>query len=284
MLRSKLFAAVLTLAFLLPLGAKADGEKSKEKLTYKLIADTPYREADELKADPYVAERCVLDLYLPENVKGFKTLVWFHGGGLTGGDKDIPAGLKNGGIAVVSVRYRLSPRVPCATCIDDAAAALAWTLKNIESYGGDPDKIVVSGHSAGGYLALMIGLDRHWLAKYDADAGKLAGLAPLSAQTITHFRIRFERGISEKTPVVDEFAPLYHVRADAPPILLVTGDREKEMLGRYEENAYLMRMLKVAGHKDVTLYEIQGYGHGMVEPAIAPLKEFVARVCGEKAK
>ncbi len=68
------------------------------------------------------------------------------------------------------------------------------------------------------------------------------------------------------------------VRGDASPILLITGGREKEMLGRYEENAYLMRMLKVNGHQDVTLYEMQGYGHGMIEPAMAPMKEFMARV------
>jgi hypothetical protein len=43
------------------------------------------------------------------------------------------------------------------------------------------------------------------------------------------------------------------------------------MLGRYEENAYLMRMLKVAGHTNVTLFELQGYGHGMVEPALQPM-------------
>jgi hypothetical protein len=83
-------------------------------------------------------------------------------------------------------------------------------------------------------------------------ADAIAGLAPLSGHTITHFTIRSERGISPLTPVVDELAPLYHVRSDAPPVLLVTGDRELEMFGRYEENAYLARMFKLAGHTDTT--------------------------------
>jgi hypothetical protein len=61
-------------------------------------------------------------------------------------------------------------------------------------------------------------------------------------------RCRAERGIEGTRPVVDDLAPLYHVRKDAPPLLLITGDRELEMLGRYEENAYLMRMMKVVGH------------------------------------
>ena len=69
-------------------------------------------------------------------------------------------------------------------------------------------------------------------------------------------------------------------RHDAPPILLVTGDREKEMLGPYEENAYCMRMLKLVGHKDVTLYELQGYGHNMVEPALKPMLEWLRNHAG----
>ena len=57
-------------------------------------------------------------------------------------------------------------------------------------------------------------------------------------------------------------APLYHVRADAPPYIMVTGDRELEMLGRYEENAYMMRMMKVTGHPETYLYELDGHDHG----------------------
>ena len=80
--------------------------------------------------------------------------------------------------------------------------------------------------------------------------------------------MREERGIPGTRPIVDEFAPLFHVRADAPPLLLIPGDRNLEMLGRYEENAYLMRMMKVVGHPQTVLYELQGFDHGgMAEPA-----------------
>ena len=77
---------------------------------------------------------------------------------------------------------------------------------------------------------------------------------------------------------------MYHVRADAPPLLLITGDREMEMLGRYEENAYLMRMMKVAGHKDTRLYELDGYGHGMSEPAFPLLIKEVERIVEKKKR
>ncbi|WP_311195875.1 hypothetical protein [Antarcticibacterium sp. 1MA-6-2] len=129
-----------------------------------------------------------------------------------------------------------------------------------------------------GYLASMVGLDKQYLKAFGIDANKIAGLIPFSGHTITHFTIREERGIDGKIPVVDELAPLYHVRADAPPLLLITGDRELEMLGRYEENAYMMRMMRVAGHKDTQLLELDGYGHNMAEPAYPLLLNEVERI------
>ena len=159
---------------------------------------------------------------------------------------------------------------------------MAWVFKNIESYGGDPSAIFISGHSAGGYLASMIGLDKKYLEKHGVDANQIAGLIPFSGHTITHFTIREERGINGTQPIVDDLAPLYHVRSDAPPLLLITGDREKELLGRYEENAYMMRMMKVAGHKDTRIMEMDGYGHGMTYPAFPLLLEEVKRILDEK--
>ena len=241
---------------------------ARENILYSIKENIQYRAETEAAQDNYIDERCRLDVYYPENVKDFTTVVWFHGGGLEGGEKFIPETWKNKGIAVVAVNYRLHPKVKSPVYIDDAAAAVAWVFNTIEKYGGDPKKIVVSGHSAGGYLASMIGLDKKWLAKYDINADKIAMLIPFSGHTITHMTIRKERGISDKQPVVDEYAPLWHVRADAPPLVLITGDRELEMLGRYEENAYMMRMMKIAGHTQTKLYELDGFDHGgMASPA-----------------
>ncbi len=112
----------------------------------------------------------------------------------------------------------------------------------------------------------------------------LPGLIPLSGQAIRHFTVRKERGIAETQPVIDELAPLYHVRADAPPLLLITGDREMELLGRYEENAYLARIMKIAGHTQTRLFELEGYGHTMTEPAFPLLLKEVLRIIEEKKK
>jgi len=233
------------------------------------------------KSDSYIKERCVLDLYYPKDSMGYSTVIWFHGGGLTGGQKEIPNALKEKGIAIVAVNYRLYPKVSAPKYIEDAAAAVAWVFDHIKDYGGDPDAIFISGHSAGGYLASMVGLDKKYLATYGIDANRIAGLIPFSGHTITHFTVREERGIKGYQPIVDELAPLYHVRADAPPLLLITGDRDMELLGRYEENAYMWRMMKIAGHKETRLMELDGYGHNMTYPAFPLLLNEVNRISAE---
>jgi len=124
----------------------------------------------------------------------------------------------------------------------------------------------------------MVGLDKSYLGRFDVDANDIAALLPFSGHTITHFTIREERGIEESRVVVDEFAPIYHIRKDAPPIILITGDREMEMLGRYEENAYMYRMLKVIGHENIKLYELDGFDHeGMANSAFYILRDYVKK-------
>lgn len=250
--------------------------------SYKTVKNIPYYSTTIINSDEYIKEQCLLDIYYPEHLQDFPVLIWFHGGGLTGGDKHFPEGLLKKGIGIVSVKYRLYPKIKCPVYMEDAAAATAWVFKNIHKYSGDTTAIFVSGHSAGGYLTSMIGLDKSYLQKMEIDANRIAGLIPLSGHTITHFTVRKERGIDGTQPIVDKYAPLYHVRKDAPPLLLITGDRELEMLGRYEENAYMMRMMKVVGHEDTRIFELDGYGHGIVEPSCPLIINEINRVLKSK--
>ncbi len=253
---------------------KYERYRTRADISYKTISNIPYYGDSE---DKYKKEKCLLDIYYPETEKGFATVVWFHGGGLRSGDKtqEYPHLLKKNGICVVNANYRMYPDAKCPDYLEDAAAAVSWTFKNIEKYGGDPDLIFISGHSAGGYITSMIGLDKKWLAAHNIDANRIAGLLPLSGHVITHFRIRDEKGIPGTQPIIDEYAPLFHVRADAPPLVLVTGDRELELLGRYEENAYMARMMKLNGHNKTFLYELQGFNHEMEEPGSFIILEFI---------
>ncbi len=236
--------------------------------------DVPYR----TDGNEYAMERCKFDFYYPKGQTDFTTVVWFHGGGLSGGSKYIPEELKKNGLAVMAINYRLLPKCTLSDCIDDAAAAVAWAFQHIGEYGGSTDKIVVAGHSAGGYLSNMIGLDKKWLQKYGVDANEIAAIVPFSGHAISHFAYRKSKGIKDTQPSIDEFAPLYYVRPDAAPLVIISGDRELEMLGRYEETAYLWRMMKVNGHRESYLYELDGYDHGaMVNPGFHILKEYIKK-------
>lgn len=251
------------------------------------FAQTEYRTENNIayypenisKKDAYINSQCKLNFYYPTNVKNFSTVIWFHGGGLTGGSNELPKELLNENIAVVSVAYRLAPKVKAPAYIEDAAAATAWVFGNIEKYGGNKNLIFQSGHSAGGYLAMMITLDKKYLAKYEIDADQIAGLVPFSGQAITHFQIRKEQGIAELQPTIDEYAPLFHIRKEAPPIVLITGDRELELFGRYEENAYLARMLELVKHPSVKLLEEDGFDHvGMAKPGFQLLLKEIREI------
>lgn len=242
---------------------------------YKLETDIPYATS----TDAYAQERCKLDVYYPTVQRDVPVVVWFHGGGLEGGNKHIDAELRDCGLMVVAVNYRLLPKATIDDCIGDAAAAVAWTFRHCAEYGGSPRKIFVAGHSAGGYLTDMIGLDKTWLQKYGIDADSIAGLAPFSGQCITHYNVRKQQDIGPLQPTIDKYAPLSFLRADAPPVIVISGDRELELNGRYEEQAYFWRMLKLVGHPDVTLYVMQGYDHGaMARPAYHILKQHIKRL------
>lgn len=233
--------------------------------------------------DTYIKERCKLDICYDKSKKNSPVVVWYHGGGLTSGQKEIPGLLKKQGFVVVGVNYRLLPKVKIDECLDDCAAALAWVFQNISQYGGDAKKIFVSGHSAGGYITTMLGLDKTWLSRYGVDANNIAGLIPFSGQMISHFAYRKMNGIDNLQPTIDKYAPLYHVRKDAAPLVLITGDRNIELFGRYKENAYMWRMMNLIGRPDTQLYELGGYGHGaMAQPAFHILIQTIHKMLGEK--
>ena len=155
--------------------------------------------------DPYVEKMCRLDVAYEKGTSDRPVIVWFHGGGLTGGWRHIPEALLRDGAVVVGVGYRFATEVPVSTILDDASAAVDWVKKNISSYGGSTSKIYLAGHSAGGYIVAMLGLDKQYLAAYDIDPDKeIAAVVPYSGQAITHFAHRKKMGIPQEKPIIDE--------------------------------------------------------------------------------
>jgi pimeloyl-ACP methyl ester carboxylesterase len=236
------------------------------QVSYKYDKNVPY--VEDAASSSYTKEACVSDIYYPVNKPNFKTLIWIHGGALVGGKQEIPWHFKNAGIAVVGVNYRLSPKVNNPEYIKDVAKAVAWTFRHIKAYGGDPSQIYVAGHSAGGYLTLMLALDKSYLAAEGIDADSVKCYFPVSGQTATHYTIRKERNLPMEIPIVDKSAPLNNARKLGTKMIIITADRRLEQMARYEENAYLKAVLEGIGNQPIPLYELAGFNHGtVVDPA-----------------
>lgn len=233
-----------------------------------LKKDIPYMESN---GDSNIEKECKVIVSYPEGGKDLPVLVFFHGGGLKRGSRHIPEPIKEAPLVSVGAGYRLSPTVSVATLLDDCAAAVAWTFAHAAEFGGDPEGIYVSGSSGGAYIALMLLLDKHYLAKYGIDSDRIAGVLSMSGQVITHQAARAEKGINRLQPTIDEMAPLYHMRADASPILLLAGDAKTDMLCRRQENAYMAAMMKKIGHKDITFYHFDGCSHNDMNTPCYPI-------------
>ncbi|MCC9601184.1 alpha/beta hydrolase fold domain-containing protein [Stieleria sp. JC731] len=260
-------------------GSKAPGNSSNANVdSVKLIYDEPYKSGEGLS--DYEQERCKLDWYLPTDRKGFPTLVWFHGGGLRNGHKgdDIAVSVANRfaseGIAVASINYRLSPKVSYPAYTEDAAAAVAYVRRSVEKHGGEPDLIFVSGHSAGGYLAAMVGLHPQLLADRGLKRSDIAGFIPVAGQMVTHSTVRAERGVARTQPIIDDAAPAYHVTPLASPFLCFAGDQD--LPARSEENRYFAAVMKNAGHDSTRFIEVADRDHGTVASEMGQPDDLVA--------
>lgn len=228
----------------------------------------------------YELQRCKLDLYLPTE-QGFPVVIWFHGGGLREGEKDgvfekrLAQRLNEAGIGCASVNYRLSPRAKFPAYVEDAAAAVAWVAKNIADYSGDPQALFVSGHSAGGYLAAIVGVAPEYLAAHDMSPSDLRGLMPVSGQMATHTNILKERNVESDSRVVDAAAPLYYVSSKSPPQLIIAGDQD--LPDREEVNRDYAKALQGAGHTDVTLLVVPGRTHTSIVEEVNQPDDVVAQ-------
>ena len=253
---------------------------------YKVIKKIPYYTEAELAAKgDYAHSRCLVDLRYPVGVTNYATVVNIHGGGLVAGGKHFaPWPKERAGqdpVADVAVGYRLLTNATPWECVSDAAAAVAWTLKHIAEYGGDPKKVFVTGISGGGYQTAMVGLDPKWLGAHGLKTTDLAGIAPFTGQMTKHFNVRkvgFKDNDPQFLPKIDEWAPLAYASTNpVPPTVFLTGGRDVEWKSRVEENALLESALRANGHKRIEFYETEGSHGGGVTPCSYFLRDFVMK-------
>ncbi len=186
-----------------------------------------------------------LDLYIPEGAKDFPVVVFVHGGAWTSGDKLLGVTLGNTlaarGIGVASINYRLAPTVQNPEQARDVARAFTWVHENIAARGGNPDGMFLAGHSAGGQLAALVGLDRGFLEQQDVDTSALKGVIPISGvydmQALGEvFGASLAQIFGSDEAALSAASPIRMVRADAPPFLVLWGQNDLPTLPRQAEN------------------------------------------------
>lgn len=161
----------LRLLLLLPLVTVAFAENVKR--------DVPY-------AQPAL-ERQVLDVHAPDGAKNLPVVFWIHGGGWQAGEKtqvaEKPRAFMSRGFVFVSTNYRLLPTVDMGTLTRDVAKSLGWVHAHIADYGGDPQRILVMGHSAGAQLAALLCTDQRYLAAEGVPFSVVKGCVPVDGDT-----------------------------------------------------------------------------------------------------
>ena len=132
-------------------------------------------------------ERQMLDVYAPENANSLPVIFWIHGGGWQAGDKtsvqEKPKAFVNKGYVFVATNYRFLPNVDMETIVCDIAKSIHWVHDHIAEYGGDPNRLLIMGHSAGAQLAALICTDQRYLKNERLTLANIKGCVPVDGDT-----------------------------------------------------------------------------------------------------
>jgi arylformamidase len=156
-----------------------------------IVATLSAAQAQEVKRNiPYAEpahERQVLDVYAPQGAKNLPVVFWIHGGGWQTGDKASvqgkPQWFVDNGFVFVSTNYRLLPDVDMGTIVRDIAKSMRWVHDNIADHGGDPNRLLVMGHSAGAQLAALVCTDERYLKAEGLKLDIVKGCVPVDGDT-----------------------------------------------------------------------------------------------------
>jgi acetyl esterase/lipase len=227
-----------------------------------------------IKNQSFDPERKVkLDIWAPKTAtsKPMPVIVFFYGGSWNSGSKDFYGfagrALAEQGYIVVLPDYRLFPEVRFPAFLEDGAAAVAWVHDNIGRVGGDPDRIFLSGHSAGAYNAVMLALDRQWLGRQGKRTNIVKAVAAL-AGPYDFFPFDSESTINAFGKANDPkmTQPVHFADNAAPPLWLATGDVDTTVKPR-NSKSLCARMEDAGGPAQCTIYA--GVDHSDIIMAVA---------------
>ncbi len=290
---------LLLLLFAAPAATVARGESP-----FTLVSNVPYV--------PDGHERQVLDIYRPDDVRNLPVVFWIHGGGWQTGDKggvqEKPRFFTGNGHVFVSTNYRLLPEVDMGTLIRDVAKALAWVHRHIGEHGGDPERILVMGHSAGAQLAAILCTDERYLTEEGVPFRVLKGCVPVDGDTfdlpaIIETAETRRRAYGEPLPTFGhrqkfgndpekhvDFSAVTHVARDKgiPPFLVLhvaehpDTSAQARRLGAVLQEADIP--VKVFGARDTTHTRINAHLGVGDDPATAELSAFLSRLRGHQVR
>jgi arylformamidase len=235
--------------------------------------------ADEPKAHLGLAyadtknQRQTLDVYAPNQGKGLPVVVWIHGGGWQAGDKKEvhhkPQAFADKGFVFVSINYRLLPdKVTIKQMAEDVAKAIRWVHDHAKDCGGDPDTMIVMGHSAGAQLAALVCTDERYLKAEGLPLSIIKACVPVDGDTYDVmmqimtvekkradiYRIKFGDEMMQK-----ELSSVTHVAKDKhiPPFLILHVADHPETKGQSQR---LVKVLQEAGIS-AKAYPAEGKNH-----------------------
>jgi acetyl esterase/lipase len=205
------------------------------------------------------------------------TLIYYHGGGWIFGDRTGATLLflpyLEMGWNVINVEYRMASSAPAPAAVEDCRCALRWAIRNAKQYNIDIDRIVLTGHSAGGHLSLITGmlsegtgLDNNC---YGDEKLKVAAIINwygisdvadlLQGPNLKNYALMWTGSQADAIAIAKRVSPLTYVRAGSPPVLSIHGDADAVV--PYEQSVRLHKALTVAGVPN-ELVTIKGGGHG----------------------
>lgn len=210
-----------------------------------------------------------LDVYRPKDGKTHAVVVFLHGGAWVRGDRSqypaIGGRFAGSGLVMVVPSYRLAPAHRHPAQIEDAAAAVAWTVKNIAQFGGDPRRIFLAGHSAGGHLASLLATNPQWLGKHGLSPASLRGVMTFSGV----YDVSLAGGIfGPSAESIQGASPIRHVNGKMPPFLITYCEHDYAFL---PSQARLFHAALSGAGQNARLVYVPGENH--ISEIISVLKD-----------
>lgn len=241
-----------------------------------VVIPHPYHRVRNVAYGPH--KRQNLDIYIPKKITQPVTVVVFYYGGYwrygnKHGYRFVGEALTSRGIITVIPNYRLYPTVPWTGFVDDGARAYRWVEQHIAAYGGNPQRVFVMGHSAGGYIAAMVALDKNLPRKvgtYSPPCGMIGLAGPYNFLPIQDPAVR--QVFSAAHHLIDT-QPIHYVAAGDPPLLLLVGKDDDTV---NPQNSYTLAAAEHAVGGQARVISYPGIGHISLLVSLASPFRFLA--------